>query len=260
MSASWGQARFTPRGGAASEWLLAFECAFADEADQLPSSSTLSFGGVVWTVEDEVNDTASGPKIASGVLTISPDIATNVARSSGSKRSAPMVLCTLDTLGVPFSSLGSRRLLVNVELAGFAPSATQEAFRVSLESSAAPLGSSASGRGVSGGTAYQTTQRGGSIVYQDAAGTGSTDATATVAVRSLSVLFAGASCSVYSSATPLAFDSPEKVLAGSPQVVGGMRGSATVPVLDRIMLVGESPDASGGPPITISSIKIWSRE
>jgi hypothetical protein len=260
MSASWGAARFTPRGGAASGWLLAFECAFADEADQLPASTTLTFGGVGWTTEDEINDTASGPKIASGVLVISPDIGTNVARSSGSKRSAPMLLCTLTDLGVPFSSLGARQLLVNVEIASFSPAATQEAFRVSLESSAAPLGSSASGRGVSGGTTFLTNQRGGSIVYQDAAGTGSTDATASVAVRSMSVLFSGASCAVYSSATPLAFDSPEKVLAGSPQVVGGMRGSLTVPTLDRLMLVGESPDASAGPPISISSIKIWARE
>lgn len=260
MSASWGIARFAPRGGAATGWIEAFDCDFSTEADQLPSASTLTFGGVIWTVEDEINDTASGPKIASGALTISPDIATNVARSSTAKRSAPTVHATLTTLGFPFASLGARQILVNVEIAAFSPAATQEAFRISLESSAAPLGSGATGRGVSGGTAHQTNQRAGSIVWQDTGGTGSTDSTATLAVRSISCLFTGASVSVYSSATPGALDTPEKVLAATPAIIGGMRGSSTLPTLDRIMLVAESPDASSGPVVTISSMKIWSKE
>lgn len=260
MSASWGQARFTPRGSGDGAWVDLLECDFTVEADQLPSSNQLTFGGIVWTVEGGANDTASGPKIASGALTISPDIATNVARSTTSKRSAPILHSTLTNLGASFSSLGSRQLLVNVEIAAFSPAATQEAFRVGLESSAAALGSGASGRGVSGGTAYQTNQRAGSVVWQDSAGTGNTDSTATLAVRSLSCLYTGASVAVYSSATPAALDTPEKVLAATPAIVGGMRGSATLPTLDRLMLVGESPDASSGPVVTISSIKIWARE
>jgi hypothetical protein len=260
MSASWGQARFTPRGSGDGAWVELMDADFSTEADQSPASSQLVFGGITWTVEGGANDTAGGPKILSGALVISPDIATNVARSSTGKRSAPILRSTLSNLGAAFSALGTRQLLVNVEIAAFSPAATQEAFRVGLESSAAPLGSGASGRGVSGGTAYQTNQRAGSIVWQDSAGTGNTDATATLAIRSLACLYVGASVAVYSSATPGALDSPEKVLAATPQIVGGMRGSSTLPTLDRLMLVGESPDASAGPVITISAIRIWARE
>ena len=67
------------------------------------------------------------------------------------------------------------------------------------------------------------------------------------------------SVAVYSSATPDAYDSPEAVLAASPAIVGGMRGSSTVPTLDRVMLVAESPDASSGPVVTISSIRVWEK-
>jgi len=260
MSASWGSARFTPRGGGSSAWVELVDADFSTEADQLPSASTLVFGGVTWTVEGSANDTASGPKIASGALTISPDIATNVARSSTGKRSAPIIHSTLSNLGASFSALGTRQLLVNVEIAAWSPGATQEAFRVGLESSSGPLGSGSGGRGVSGGTAYQSTQRAGSVVFQDSSGTASSDSTASVAVRSLACLFAGAGVSVYSSATPGDLDSPEKILAASPQNQGGMRGNTTVPTLDRLMIVGESPDASSGPVITISSLKIWARE
>lgn len=259
-TSSWGAARFTPRGGSSSGWTELVDVDFTVLADQLPSASTLTFGGVVWATEGAPSDTAGGPKIASGALTISPDIGTNVARSSASKRSASILNSTLTNLGAPWASLGSRQLLINIEIAAFNPAATQEAVRVGLESSAAPLGSGASGRGVMGGSAYQTTQRAGSVVYQDSTGTGGVDATATLAVRSLSCLFSGASVAVYSSATPGALDSPEKVLAASPAIVGGMRGSATLPVLDRLMITAESPDASGGPVCTISSLRVWSRE
>lgn len=260
MSASWGQARFTPRGSGSSEWVELMDVDFTVEADQLPSASTLTFGGITWTVEGAARDTAGGPKIASGALVISPDIATNVARSSASKRYAPILHSTLSNLGAAFSALGTRQLLVNVELAAFSPGATQEAFRVGLESSAGPLGSGSGGRGVNGGTAYQSTQRAGSVVFQDSSGTASSDSTAIVAVRSLACLFAGVGVSVYSSATPGDLDSPEKILAASPQNAGGMRGNTTMPTLDRLMIVGESPDASAGPPISISRLRIWARE
>ena len=254
-TASWGSARFTPRGGGSSDWVELVDVAFADEDDQLPASSQLVFGGGAG------NDTAGGPKILSGVLLISPDLATNVARSSASKRSAPILHSTLANLGSPFSTLsGVRALLVCVEIASWSPSATQEAFRIGLETAATPLGSGSSGRGVSGGTAYQTNQRAGSIVFQDSAGTGNSDSTATLAVRSLACLFTGAGVAVYSSATPSTYTSPETVLAASPQISGGTRGSATMAVRDRLMIVGESPDASAGPPISISRIRIWARE
>ncbi len=261
MSASLrGGGSLAPRaGGAGTGWSLVFEVDFADEADQTPASSLLSFGGVSWTVEGAANDTASGPKIASGALVISPDIATNVARSSASKRSAPILHSTLTNLGVSFSSLGTRQLLVAVEIASWSPAATQEAVRIGLESSAAPLGSGGTGRGVSGGTAFQSTQRAGSVVFQDVSGTASADSTASVAVRSLACLYAGASVAVYSSATPDVYDSPEAVLAASPAIVGGMRGSSTVPTLDRLLIVAESPDASSGPVVTITSIRVWEK-
>ncbi len=255
-----GGGSLAPRaGGAASGWRLVYEVDFADEADQTPASSLLSFGGVSWTVEGAAQDTAGGPKIASGTLVISPDIATNVARSSTGKRYAPILHSTLTNLGVSFSSLGSHQLLVNIEIAAWSPGATQEAVRVGLESSAGPLGSGSGGRGVSGGTAYQSTQRGGSIVFQDSSGTASSDSTASVAVRSMACVFAGVGVSVYSSATPGALDGYEKVLAASHQNQGGMRGNTTVPTLDRIMLVAESPDASSGPVVTISSIRVWEK-
>lgn len=261
MSASLrGGGSLAPRaGGAGSGWSLVYEVDFADEADQTPASSQLVFGGVTWTVEGGANDTGGGPKIASGLLTISPDIATNVARSSQSKRSAPILHSTLTNLGVSFSALSTHQLMVAVEIAGFSPAATQEAFRVGLETAANPLGSGATGRGVMGGTAYQTNQRGGSVVFQDSAGTGNADATVSVAVRSLALLFAGAGVAVYSSATPEVYTSPEAVLAASPHIVGGTRGSATMSVRDRLLIVAESPDASAGPVATISSIKIWEK-
>lgn len=256
-----GSGTLTPRAGSAgSGWVLAYEVDFADEANQTPSGSTLTFGGVSWTVEGAANDTAGGPKILSGGLVISPDIATNVARSSTGKRSAPILHTTLTNLGVSFSSLGSRQLLVAIEIASWSPAATQEAVRIGLESSTAGMGSGASGRGVSGGTAYLSTQRGGAVVYQDSAGTGSTESTASVAVRSLACLFAGPGVSVYSSATPGAYDSPEAVLAANPHIVGGGRGAVTVSTLDRLLLVAESPDASSGPVVTISSIRVWEKQ
>lgn len=261
MSASLrGGGSLAPRaGGAGTSWRLVYEVDFADEADQTPASNQLTFGGVVWTVEGAAQDTAGGPKITSGVLSIAPDIATNVARSSASKRSAPILVSTLTNLGVSFTSLGTHQLLVAVEIASWSPAATQEAVRVGLENSSTPLGSGATGRGVSGGTAYQTSQRAGSVVYQDSGGTGNTDSTATLAVRSLALLFAGPGVAVYSSATPGVYDSPEAVLAASPAIVGGMRGSSTVPTLDRLLIVAESPDASSGPVVSISAIRVWEK-
>lgn len=261
MSASLrGGGSLAPRaGGAGSGWSLVFEVDFADEADQVPASNLLTFGGVAWTVEGGAQDTAGGPKIASGVLTISPDIATNVARSTASKRSAPILHSTLTNLGVSFSSLGTHQLLVIAEIAAWSPAATQEAVRIGLENSTNPLGSGSAGRGVMGGTAFQTTQRAGSVVYQDSGGTGNVDSTATLAVRSLAMIFSGPGVSVYSSATPGAYDSPEDVLAGTPAIMGGSRGSATVTARDRLLLVAESPDASSGPVVTISSIRVWEK-
>lgn len=261
MSASWGQARFTPRGSGSSEWVELVSVDFSTEADQLPSSSQLTFGGVVWTVEGTINDTASGPKIASGLLTISPAIATNVARSSPSKRSAPIILSTLTNLGATFSTLDTHQLAVSVEVAGWTPGATQEAIRIGLETASNGLGSGASGRGVMGGVAYSTTLRSGAIVYQDSAGTGSSESTANVAsVASLAVVFCGSGCTVFSSTTAGALDSIEKILAATPTISGGGRGSATYQGRDRLLIVAESPDASSGPVLTISSLKIWARE
>lgn len=260
-AASWGSARFTPRGSGDSAWVELMDCDFSLEADQTPSSNQLVFGGVTWTVEGAGNDTAGGPKVASGALVISPDLATNVARSSASKRSAPILHSTLSNLGAPFSALsGVRSILVAVEIASWSPSATQEAFRIGLETAAKPLGSGSTGRGVMGGSAFSTTQRAGSIVFQDSAGTGNTDSTASVAVASMACLFTGAGVAVYSSATPSTYTSPETVLAATAQISGGTRGSATMGSHDRLLLVGESPDVSAGPPISISRLRIWARE
>lgn len=255
-----GSGTLVPRAGSSGAgWREVFAVDFADEANQTPSSSQLTFGGVVWTVEGGANDTGGGPKISSGLLVISPDIATNVSRSSPSKRSAPILRTTLTNLGCSFSSLDTHQVLVAVEISSWSPAATQEAIRVGLENATNPLGSGASGRGVMGGTAYQTTQRAGSVVYQDSAGTGNTDSTASLAVRSMACLFSGPGVAVYSSATPLAFDSPEAVEAASPAIMGGSRGSATVTARDRLIIVGESPDVSAGPVISISSIRVWEK-
>lgn len=261
MSASWGQARFTPRGSGSSEWVELVSVDFADEANQTPSSSQLTFGGITWTVEGAINDTASGPKIASGLLTISPAIATNIARSSPSKRSAPILHSTLSNLGATFSTLDTHQLVVSIEVAGWTPAATQEAIRIGLETAANPLGSGASGRGVMGGVAYSTTLRSGAIVYQDSAGTGSTESTANMAsVASLACVFCGAGCTVFSANVAGSFDSIEKILAGTPRISGGGRGSATYQGRDRLLITAESPDVSAGPVLTISSLKIWARE
>lgn len=261
MSASLrGGGSLAPRAGSSGAgWREVFAVDFADEANQSPSASTLTFGGVAWTVEGGANDTAGGPKIASGVLSIAPDIATNVARSSPSKRSAPILRTTLTNLGCSFSSLDTHQVLVAVEISSWSPAATQEAIRVGLENSTNPLGSGSSGRGVLGGTAYSTTQRAGAVVYQDSAGTGSTESTASLAVRSMACLFSGPGVAVYSSATPLAYDSPEDVEAASPVIMGGSRGSATVTARDRLIIVGESPDVSAGPVISISAIRVWEK-
>jgi hypothetical protein len=150
-------------------------------------------------------------------------------------------------------------LAVSIEIAAFSPAATQEAVKIGIESSTAALGSGTTGRGHSGGTAFQTNQRAGSLTYQDTAGTGATDSTATLAVRSLAVILCSRGVSVYSSATPGALDTITKISAASPTLSGGGRGSSTVPTLDRLFLYAESPDASAGPVCTISSIKIWER-
>lgn len=254
-----GSATLAPRPSSGG-WRSIFEVSFADEANQSPSGSTLTFGGVAWSTVNEGGDSAGGPKIASGLLTISPNSSTGIARSTASTRTAPGLTTTLANLGASFSTLAADRLLcVSIEIAGFSPSATQEAVKVGIESSAAPLGSGATGRGHSGGTAFQTTQRAGSLTYQDTGGTGATDSTATLAVRSLACILSSRGVSVYSSATPGALDMIVKVLAASPALAGGTRGSSTVPTLDRLFLYAESPDASAGPVCTISSIRVWEK-
>lgn len=261
MSASWGAARFTPRGSGSSEWLELVNVDLSTEDDQLPSSSQLTFGGVVWTVEGSANDTEGGPQILSGVLRIAPDIATNIARSSASKRSAPILHSTLSNLGAAFSILDYRQLAISIEVAGWSPSATQEAIRIGMETAANPLGSGASGRGVMGGVAYSSTIRAGALVYQDSTGTGSSESTATLSsVASLACVFCGAGVTVFSANVANTFDSIEKILAGSPRISGGARGSTTYQGRDRLLITAESPDASSGPVLTISSLKIWARE
>lgn len=261
MSASWGSARFTPRGSGSSEWVELVNVDFSSEDDQLPASSQLTFGGVTWTVEGSANDTEGGPQILSGVLRIAPDIATNIARSSPSKRSCPILHSTLSNLGAAFSTLDYRQLAISIEVAGWSPSATQEAIRIGMETAANPLGSGASGRGVMGGVAYSSTIRAGALVYQDSTGTGSSESTATLSsVASLACVFCGAGVTVFSANVSNTFDSVEKILAGTPRISGGARGSTTYQGRDRLLITAESPDASSGPVLTISSLKIWARE
>lgn len=243
-----------------SGWVQIFEYESDGATNTSPAAGVLPFGGQSWGTINEANDTASGPKIAAGRLTISPTNGTDLARGGNNVRTAPGLTMPLTTLNASLTMLGTRQIMWLVDDITWAPGATNEAIRFGIEQTSNGLGTGAPGRGVLGGVAYNSNIRAGSVVRQDSSGTANLESAATLAsVASVAVLLANGAARVYSSATAGAFDTPSEVLAGSASVVGGALASGTVPTLDRLVMAATSPDAGAGPAFSCGEMSIWVR-
>lgn len=243
-----------------SGWVQIFEYESDGATNTSPAAGALPFGGKSWGTINEANDTASGPKIAAGRLTISPTNGTDLARGGNNVRTAPGLTMPLTTLNASLTMLGTRQIMWLVDDITWAPGATNEAIRFGIEQTSNGFGTGAPGRGVAGGCAYNSNIRAGSVVRQDSSGTANLESAATLAsVASVAVLLANGAARVYSSVTAGAFDTPSEVLAGSPSVVGGALASGTVPTLDRLVMAATSPDAGAGPAFSCGEMSIWVR-
>jgi len=241
-------------------WVQIFEYESDGASNITPVAGALPFGGKSWGTINEANDTATGPKIAAGRLTISPTNGTDLSRGAPGTRTAPGLTMPLTTLNASLTMLGAKQLMWLIDDITWAPGATNEAIRFGIEQASNGFGTGSSGRGVAGGLAYNGTLRAGSVVRQDSSGTGNLESTATLAsVGSVAVLMANSAVRIYSSATVGAFAKPAEVLAGSPALVGGVLASGTVPTLDRLVMAATSPDAGAGPAFSCGEMSIWVR-
>ncbi len=235
-----------------SGFVLARSIVSDGTTDATVSAGSIAWGGVTFAAPN------TGVSVVDGDLVLANAVGSvDLARSTASTRTAPLVSAALSTLA-GLSSLGDRQVLLVVDVESYVPAAANEALRVGLEQASAAMGSGASGRGVAGGHAFSTTIRAASSLRQDGSGTGATESTATIAtVAGLGLIFASGGVRAYSATT--AYADAAAVLADTARQSGGMQGSATMATLDQVVIAATKPTAGAGATCTIRGLQVWVR-
>ena len=217
--------------------------------DASVSAGEILWGGVTFAAPN------TGVSVVDGDLVLAN--AAGSTQFNTSTRTPPLVTASLTTLG-GISEVGTRQVLIILDVESYVPAAANEALRVGIENATNPIGTGASSRGVMGGQAFSTAIRVGEILYQDQSGIGQQSATATVAsISGIACLFAGSTVNVYSSTS--AFTDAAAVLADTVKQNGGMRPGTTVTALNQVMIAAAKPSAGAGATATIRGLQVWVR-
>ena len=230
-------------------FVLARSIVSDETTDESPAGSAIGWGGVTFAAPN------AGVSVVDGDLVLAN--AAGSTQFSTSTRTPPLVTVSLTTLG-GISEVGTRQVLIILDVESYAPAAANEALRVGVENATNPVGTGASSRGVMGGQAFSTAIRVGEILYQDTSGIGQVAATATVAsIAGIACLFAGTAVGVYSSTS--AFTDAAAVLAATVKQNGGMRPGTTVSALNQVIISAAKPTAGAGATCTIRGLQVWVR-
>ena len=232
-----------------SGFVLARSIVSDETTDESPAGSAIGWGGVTFAVPN------AGVSVVDGDLVLAN--AAGSTQFNTSTRTPPLVTVSLTTL-CGISEVGTRQVLIILDVESYVPAAANEALRVGVENATNPVGTGASSRGVMGGQAFSTAIRVGEILYQDTSGIGQVAATATVAsIAGIACLFAGTAVGVYSSTS--AFTDATAVLAATVKQNGGMRPGTVVAALNQMIISAAKPTAGAGATCTIRGLQVWVR-
>jgi len=222
----------------------------SDEAtDASVSGGNIVWGGVTFAAPN------TGPSVVDGDLVFAN--AAGSTQFSTGVRTPPLVTVLLTNL-CGISEVGTRQVLIILDVESYVPAAANEALRVGVENATNPVGTGGSSRGVMGGQAFSTAIRVGDILYQDTSGIGQQLATATVAsIAGIACLFSGTTVDVYSSTS--AFTDAAAVLAATVKQNGGMRPGTVVAALNQVIISAAKPTAGAGATCTIRGLQVWVR-
>ena len=217
--------------------------------DASVSAGEIPWGGVTFAAPN------AGVSVVDGDLVLAN--AAGSTQFNTSVRTPPLVTVSLTNL-CGISEVGTRQVLIILDVESYVPAAANEALRVGVENATNPVGTGASSRGVMGGQAFSTAIRVGEILYQDTSGIGQVAATATVAsIAGIACLFAGTAVGVYSSTS--AFTDATAVLAATVKQNGGMRPGTVVAALNQVIISAAKPTAGAGATCTIRGLQVWVR-
>ncbi len=217
--------------------------------DATVSGGNIAWGGVTFAAPN------TGVEVVDGDLVLANAVGSTQFNTS--TRTPPLVTVSLSTLA-GLSAVGTRQVLIIMDVESYAPSAANEALRVGMENATNPVGTGASSRGVMGGQVFSTNIRVGEILCQDTTGLGQQAATATAAsIAGIACLVSGTTVEVYSSTA--AFADASAVLDTTVKQNGGMRAGATVNTLNQVIIAAAKPSAGAGATATIRGLQVWVR-
>ena len=217
--------------------------------DATVSAGSIAWGGVTFSAPN------AGVEVVDGDLVLANAVGSTQFNTS--TRTPPLVTVSLSTLA-GLSAVGTRQVLIIMDVESYAPSTANEALRVGMENATNPVGTGASSRGVMGGQAFSTNIRVGEILCQDTTGLGQQAATATAAsIAGIACLVSGTTVEVYSSTT--AFADASAVFDTTVKQNGGMRAGATVNTLNQVIIAAAKPSAGAGATATIRGLQVWVR-
>jgi hypothetical protein len=232
-----------------SGFVLARSIASDGTTDASVSGGNIVWGGVTFGAPN------TGVSVVDGDLVLAN--AAGSTQFNTSTRTPPLVTVSLTNL-CGISEVGTRQVLIILDVESYVPAAANEALRVGVENATNPIGTGASSRGVIGGQAFSTAIRVGEILYQDTSGLGQQPATATVAsIAGIACLLAGTTVDVYSSTS--AFTDAAAVLAATVKQNGGMRPGTAVAALNQAIIAAAKPSAGAGATATIRGMQVWVR-
>lgn len=203
-----------------------------------PSAGTLLFGGLTWTIVNA--DAASGPKVDGGDLSITPNAAAQLTGSAITNVAALRI--SLNSL-TGLSTVGTRRIMMCLELEDYTPTTSDEGFIVGLELAGAGFGAGASSRAVGAGQGVSAASiRSSRTVGQGSATLRSAYSTATgTPCRSFAVILCQAGAMAYSSTTAGALDTATEVIAASIRNAGGAEAAVDLGAYNQVIIAAQKP-------------------
>jgi hypothetical protein len=232
-----------------SGFVLARSIVSDETTDATVSGGNIAWGGVTFAAPN------AGVEVVDGDLVLANAVGSTQFNTS--TRTPPLVTVSLSTLA-GLSAVGTRQVLIVLDVESYAPSTANEALRFGIENATNQIGTGASSRGVIGGQVFSTNIRVGEILCQDTSGIGQQAATATAAsIAGIACLVSGTTVEVYSSTT--AFADASAVFDTTVKQNGGMRAGATVNTLNQVIIAAAKPSAGAGAVCTIRGLQVWVR-
>lgn len=220
-----------------------------------PSAGTLLFGGLTWTIVN--SDAASGPKVDGGDLSITSNAAAQLTGSSITSVAALRISLSALT---GLSTVGTRRIMMCLELEDYTPTTSDEGFIIGLEVAGAGFGAGATGRaigagqGVTGGTI-----RGSRVIGQNSATLRSAYSTATsTPCRSFAAIFCQSGVMSYGANVAGTFDSAAEVVSATPRNSGGCDAAVDFSSFNQVFIAAQKPVVgSAGAEFRLKELRVF---